>query len=102
MISVVSGGACSGASALAAPLCQRPPGDAYDFVDIEGLRQVLECAALIGSHRAVEIGMSGGDDYGQIGVALTDAREQLQPVDARHADVADDRVGSFLAKAAAQ
>ena len=61
--------------------------------DIEGLGQVLEGAVAIGWNGTIEIGMCRHDDHWQFGVLLLDRREQVQPADAGHADITDNRVG---------
>ncbi len=75
---------------------QRAFGGGHRLVDIEGLGQVLEGAALVGGHGAVQVRVGGGDNHRQARVGLGDARQQFQAVDAGHADIADDGVGSVL------
>ncbi|MCY1432524.1 hypothetical protein D9M71_485250 [compost metagenome] len=62
------------------------------LVDVEGLGQVLEGAALVGSDRAVQVGVGGHDDHRQARVQVADLRQQVEATDARHADVRDDHV----------
>ncbi|MNF85416.1 hypothetical protein D3C84_678090 [compost metagenome] len=62
------------------------------FIDVERLGQVLEGAALIGRHCAVQVGMGGHDDHRQARVQLADPRQQFQAAGAGHADVRDDHV----------
>ena len=61
----------------------------HHFVDVEGLGQVLEGALLIGIDCAVEIGVRGGDDDGQVGLSRFNLRQQGNTVHAGHTDVAD-------------
>ena len=44
---------------------RRTPDQRHRFVDVEGLRQVLERAAAISGNRAVEVGVRGDDDHRQ-------------------------------------
>ena len=44
----------------------RTPYEVHGLIDIERLRQIFECAALIGRHGAVQIRMRRHDDDGQI------------------------------------
>ena len=63
------------------------------LVDVEGLGQVLECAALIGGHRRVQIGMCGHHDDGQPGPRHLNFLEQLETAASRHSDVGHQYVG---------
>jgi hypothetical protein len=71
---------------------QRTAHQRNGFIHIEGLWQVFECAALVGRHRAVQVGVRGHDDHRQLGKLLADTRQQLQTAGAGHADVADQDV----------
>ncbi len=64
----------------------------HGVVDVERLGQVFEGAALVGSHRAVQVGMRGHDDHRQARVLLADLREHVQAAEAGHADVGDDHI----------
>jgi hypothetical protein len=57
------------------------------MVDVEGLRQILESAALKCRHGAVEIRVRGHDDHGQSRETLLHLVEQLKARIARHPDV---------------
>ena len=63
------------------------------LIDVERLRQVFERAALVGRHRAVEIGVRGHDDHRQARPLGADLLEQLESAAARHADVGHQHVG---------
>jgi len=69
---------------------------ALDLVDslgnIKGFRQILECPAMVGRDRAVQIGVRGHDDHGQLRVSLVHALKQFQAIHAGHADIRDDDV----------
>ena len=64
----------------------------HGVVDVERLGQVLEGAALVGSHRAIQVGVRGHDDHRQARVLLADLREHVQAAEAGHADVGDDHI----------
>ncbi|MCY1350908.1 hypothetical protein D9M69_371540 [compost metagenome] len=70
------------------------------LVDVERLGQVFEGAALVGRHRAVQVGMRGHDDHRQARVHLADLRQQVEAAGAGHADVGDDHVRLLAAEAA--
>ncbi|MND56661.1 hypothetical protein D3C80_477720 [compost metagenome] len=74
----------------------------HGFVDVEGLGQVLEGAALVGGHRAVQVGMGGHDDHWQARVQLADPCQQVQAAGTGHADVGDDHVRLLAGEAAEQ
>jgi hypothetical protein len=67
-----------------------PAYDGYGLVHVEGFRQVLEGAALVGVDGAVQVGVSGHDDDRQFRVSLVDALDEIHAVHARHAHVGDD------------
>ena len=76
-------------------------GATHEFdglVDVERLWQVLESAALVGRHGAVEIGMRGHDDHGQLRPARADFVEQVESALARHADIGHEHVGFFASQ----
>ena len=76
----------------------RPRDESDRFIDVERFRQVLVRAALVGGHRAVEIGIAGHDDHREVRIVSLDLAEQLQSIHVGHADVGDDRVGLALAE----
>ncbi|SVK48402.1 Uncharacterized protein conserved in bacteria [Acinetobacter baumannii] len=67
----------------------------HRFVDVERFRQVVEGPLLIGADGRIQIRMRGHDDHRQHRVALFDLLEQRQTIDARHADVGQQHVGSL-------
>src|SRR5690606_3426924 len=70
-------------------------GNGDGVVYVEGFRQIFKRAALIGSHRTVQIGVSGHDDDRYLRMVSVQVAQQRQPVDTGHADVADDGIGYF-------
>ncbi|MCY1446551.1 hypothetical protein D9M71_631290 [compost metagenome] len=70
------------------------------FVDVERLGQVFEGAALVGGHRAVQVGMRGHDDHRQARVQFADLCQQVEAAGAGHADVGNDHVRLLPAEAA--
>jgi hypothetical protein len=68
------------------------PNQIDGVIDIERLGQIFERTALKRGDRAFQIGVSGHDDDGQIGVALFDLLQQLQTRAAGHANVAHDHL----------
>ena len=70
------------------------------LVDVERLGQVFEGAALVGGHRAVEVGMRGHDDHRQARMQFADLRQQVEAAGAGHADIGDDHVRLLPAEAA--
>ena len=96
-------GACTGAVVghlLAQAFVDRAPDQLDRDVDVEGLGQVLEGAALERRHRAVEVGERGHDDHRQPGVALLDLGQQVDAAAAGHADVADQHLRRVVASSA--
>ena len=83
---------------LLARVFESPEGHRYGFVYIEWLGEIFECTAAVGRHSAIKIGMGGHDNYGQLGEACVDGREQFEAADAWHANVANDCVGLHLFK----
>ena len=63
------------------------------LVDVEGLRQVLEGAALVGRHRIRQIRVRGHHDDRELRARIVDALEELEPRGAGHADVGDQDIG---------
>ena len=80
-----------GRSARALP--RRARDELDRFVDVERLRQILEGAALIGRHGAVEIRVRRDDDDGDVGIHAREPLHELEPAHVRHADVRDQHVG---------
>ena len=78
---------------------QRPHRHGHGFVDVEWLGQVLEGATAVGRHGAVQVGVGRHDDHRQLRVLIMHGGQQIQPVDAWHADVADDGVGTLFFQA---
>ena len=76
-------------------LLQRTAHEADRLIDVEGLRQVFEGAALKCCNRAVEIGVGGHDDDRQLRMALLDLVQQIEPRLARHPDVRHQRLRRF-------
>ena len=68
-------------------LRNRPAHQFHGLVDVEGLGQVFESAALEGRHGGIEVGIGGHDDHRQLGMALLHMAQQVEAVAARHADV---------------
>jgi len=89
------------AAGLARGLVARVRGAPYQvdgMVDVEGLGQVFEGAALVGRDRGAKVRVRGHHDYRQFRVARVHA---LQQVDARlpgHAHVRDQHVGRTCAQ----
>ena len=90
------------AAAFLAPAALLPPledkalgllHEADRLVDVEGLRQVLECSALVGVDRVREVGVGRRDDDRNVAVVGMDPLQQLEPVDSRHPDVGNHYVG---------
>ena len=61
-------------------------------IDVEGLRQIFERAALKRCDSAVEIGVRRHDDHRHLRITLLDLIEQHEPRLARHADVRDEHL----------
>ena len=82
-----------------ARLARAPPrvrGAAHELhrlVDVEGLGQVLERAALVGGDRAAQVRVRRHHDDRQRGSRVADPAQQLEPREARHADVGDQHIG---------
>jgi hypothetical protein len=75
-----------------------PAGAAHlidGLVEVEGLRQVLEGTAVEGGHGAVEVRVRGHDDDRQVRDGGVDLLQQIEAVDAGHADVGQDHVGAL-------
>jgi hypothetical protein len=78
---------------LAHALVHRAADQIDRLVDVEGLGQVLERAALECSDRALQIGVGGHDDHRQLRVPLLDVLEELEAGGARHPDVGHQHLG---------
>ena len=65
----------------------------HRLVDVEGLRQVLEGAALIGRHRRIQIRVRSHDDHRQSGPRDLDLLQQIEAAAAGHADVGHQHIG---------
>ena len=63
-----------------------------DLVDIEGLGQVFECAALVGGDRMIEIGMGGHDDDRHRRMRIVEPVHKSDAVHARHAHIGKQHV----------
>ena len=70
----------------------------HGLVDVEGLGQVLEGAALIGRDGGIEVGVRRHDDHRQAGARHLDFLEQIEAAAAGHADVGHQHVGSVGAQ----
>ena len=70
----------------------------HGLVDVEGLGQVFERAALVGGHRAAQVGVRRHHDDGQSRVPLVHIAQQFQARLARHADVGHQHIGRFAAQ----
>ena len=77
-------------------LADRAAHDGDGLINIEGLRQVFEGAALKRRHGPFQIGVGGHDDDRDLCEPAVYVVEQGQAVRARHADVADDGVGGAV------
>ncbi|GAC1633527.1 MAG: hypothetical protein NVS9B10_28900 [Nevskia sp.] len=66
-----------------------------DAVDVERLRQVFEGAAAERGDGGIEIGMRGDDDDRQLRPQRAHALHQRQAIEAGHADVRDQDVGTL-------
>ena len=78
------------APVLALALLQRAADQFDRVVDVEGLGQVFERAALERGHRALQVGVGGhDDDRAGCGWRCCSCLQQIQPGAAGHADVAD-------------
>ncbi|MCY1182830.1 hypothetical protein D9M73_234080 [compost metagenome] len=74
----------------------------HRLVDVERLGQVFEGAALVGGHRAFQVGMGGHDYHRQARIQLADARQQVETAGTRHADVGEDHARLLEAQAVEQ
>ena len=83
--------------ALATGFRQRPRDDRDDLGQIEGLRQIFECALLGGRQRRHQRVLRAHHDDRQIGPELLDARDEIEGVFVRHHDIGDDDVAFALA-----
>ena len=68
-----------------------------DLGQIEGLRQIFECALLGGRKRRHQRVLRAHHDDRQIGPELLDARDEIEGVFVRHDDIGDDDVAFALA-----
>ena len=67
--------------------------EVHRLVDVEGLGQVLERAALIGGDRRIQIGVRGHDDDRQAGPRHLNVLEQVEAAAPGHADVGHQHIG---------
>ena len=65
---------------------------------IKGLGQVFKRAPLKRRHRTVQVGIGGHDDHGQTRIFFLHFFKQVQARAARHADVADQHLGSVIVR----
>jgi len=63
------------------------------LIDVERLRQIFECAALIGRDGTVQVRMRGHHDDGQLRLAVADLAQQIESAASRHAHVGDQHIG---------
>ena len=82
---------CSGRVATALPRCSRDELDR--LVDVERLRQILERAALVRGHGAVEIRVRRDHDDGNVRVRAREPLHELEAAHVGHADIGDQHVG---------
>src|SRR5690554_2619126 len=71
----------------------------HGFVHIKRLGQVFEGTGLVAGHRAVQVGVGGHDDNGQVRVLFHDRGQQGNAVYAGRADVADVGIRLFVLEA---
>jgi hypothetical protein len=64
---------------FAQALFQRAPDQRHGLVDVEGLGQVFEGAALEGGDRRIEVGEGGDDDDRQAGMLFLDGCSRSRP-----------------------
>ena len=83
----------SAPAAAAAALPRRARDELDRFVDVERLRQILERAALVGGHGAVEIRVRRDHDDGNVGIRAREPLHELEAAHVGHADVGDQHVG---------
>ena len=69
-----------------------------DLVDVEGLRQVLEGAALVGGDRVAEVGVGGHHDDRQLRPRRVDAAQQIETGLPRHPDIGEQHIGRIAAQ----
>ena len=73
-------------------LCDGAANGRDQFVEIEGFREVLECATFAGAERG-EHGRAGADNnHGKARTDLLDAWQEVQPVARRHGHIRDDKI----------
>jgi hypothetical protein len=73
-------------------LPRRARHELHRFVDVERLRQVLERAALVRGHRAVQVGVRGDHDHGDIGIGLREPLHELEAAHVGHSNVSHEHV----------
>src|SRR5260221_216387 len=81
---------------LAQAFVERAAHQLDRVVNVEGLGQVLEGAALERGHRALEVGICRHDDHGRGGQARAQLAHELEAGHARHADIAHHDLRGFL------
>ncbi len=74
-----------------------PLHERYRLVDVEGLRQIFECAAFISRYGTSQIGMRRHDNDGQGGPRIADFLQQLEPGLSGHSDIGDEDVRGLAA-----
>jgi hypothetical protein len=67
------------------------------MIDVEGLRQILERAALVGRDRVAEVGVRSHDDHGQLRSRTADLAHEIEAGLPGHADVGDQHIGCGIA-----
>jgi hypothetical protein len=66
------------------------------FVDIERLRQVFECTALVRGDCILEVRVGGYDDHRKVRADAAQAVEQRQAVHTGHAHIRDQHIRRFF------
>ena len=77
-------------------LLEGPAHQFHRVVDVEGLGQVFERAALEGRHGALEIGVGRHDDHRRRRHPLLEGLHELEPREPGHADVAHHDLGRIV------
>ena len=75
-----------------APLGEGAAEEEHELLELEGLGEVMVRAEANALDRRVDRAVSGHHEHGQIGIEATDAAEELEPVDAGHAEIGDEGV----------
>ncbi len=74
-------------------LPRRARYELHRFVDVERLRQVLERAALVRGHRAVQVGVRRDHDHRDIGIGPREPLHELEAAHIGHSNVGHEHVG---------